>query len=306
MRILSSDEIDSALAFPELIETLLRAYRSRIVVPQPADFAIERPHETAGILKAIPAWSNFAAQGHTDRGYIGCGITLDLPQSDDAPDLGSSQSGSALYLLLSGTTGHPIALLDGVRLAVWRRCALHALATRYLAREDTSRLLVIGADPMLPSLIAAYAAVRNIRSVLLTSGAETFLDRLKAHANLKRITFGATDDLAGAVAGADMICCVSRSPIDLPGASLSPGVHIDVLEPDIRLDGDTLSQVRIFVGDRNETGILAGTEIAADLRELAKGEKAGRRFYGQMTHFHPGGSSGLADLAVAGHVFLRS
>ncbi len=306
MRILSSDEIDSALAYPELIETLLRAYRSRVVVPQPAGFSIARPHQTAGILKAVPAWSNFVAQGHTDRGYIGCGITLELPQSDDAPDIGSSQSGSALYLLLSGTTGHPVALIDGARLAVWRRCALHALATRYLAREDTSRLLVIGTDPMLPSLLAAYAAVRDIRSVLLTAGAEAFLDNFRTHPKLKRITFGVTDDLAGAVAGADMICCASRAPVDLPGPALSPGAHIDVLDPDSRLDEGTLSQVRIFVGDRNEAGALADEDIAADLRELAKGEKAGRRFYGQMTHFHPAGSSGLADLAVAGHVFLRS
>ncbi|MBD1547743.1 ornithine cyclodeaminase [Roseibium aggregatum] len=306
MRIISSDEIDSALAYPELIETLLRAYRSRIVVPQPAHFPIERPDETAGILRAIPAWSNFVAQGHTDRGYIGCGITLELPQSDDTPDIGSSQSGSALYLLLSGTTGHPVALLDGVRLAVWRRCALHALATRYLAREDTSRLLVLGSDPMLPSLLAAYTAVRDIRSVLLMGGAEAFLDRLRLHPKLKGVTFGATDDLAGAVAGADMICCASGCPLDLPGAALSPGVHIDVFDPGTRLEEDMLSQVRIFVGDRNEAGMLTGEEIAADLRELAKGEKAGRRFYGQMTHFHPGGSSGLADLAVAGHIYLRS
>ena len=306
MRIISSDEIDSALAYPELIETLLRAYRSRISVPHPAHFSIERPDETAGILKAIPAWTNFVTQGHTDRGYIGCGITLELPQTDDTPDIGASQSGSALYLLLSGTTGHPVALLDGVRLAVWRRCALHALATRYLAREDTSRLLILGSDPMLPSLMAAYAAVRGIRSVLLMAGAEVFLDRLQLHPKLKGITFGTTDDLAGAVAGADMICCASRSPLDLPVAAFSPGMHIDVLDPSTRLDEEMLSQVRIFVGDRNEAGELSGEEIAADIRELAKGEKAGRRFYGQMTHFHPGEPSGLADLAVAGHIYLRS
>jgi len=306
MRIISSDEIDNALAYPELIETLLRAYRSKTVVPTPAAFSIERPDETAGILKAVPAWTNFVAQGHCERGYVGCALTLDLPQTDDTPDIGSSRSGSALYLLLSGTTGHPVALLDGVRLAVWRRCALHALAARYLAREDTSRLLVVGADPMLPGLIAAYAAVRAIRSVLLTAGAEALLDRLQAQPGLKAITFGTTDDLAGAVAGADMICCASPSALSLPAAALSPGVHIDLFNPDACLDRDMLSQVRIFVGNRSEAGLLAGQEIAADLRELAKGEKAGRRFYGQMTHFHPGPSSGLADLAVAGHIFLRS
>lgn len=306
MRIISSDDIEGALAYPELIETLLRAYRSHTVVPQPARFTIERPKAAAGTLSALPAWTNFAAQGHTDRGYIGCGLSLDLPQTDAQTGSSVSHLASALYLLFSGASGHPIALLDGMRLSAWRKCSMHALAARYLAREDASRLLVLGANPMLVRLIEAYATVRNIRSVLLMAGAEASQTKLASEPELNGITFGTTDNLAGAVEGADIICFASSAVSELSGIELSPGVHIDVFDPACQLDPGLVSHTRVFVGDRNDADALAEEEIAADLHELARGEKAGRRFYGQITLFQTGEASGLADIAVAGHVFLRS
>lgn len=305
MRIISGNEIDTALNYPELIETLLRAYRSQTVVPEAAQFAIERPNTTDGMLRLSPAWTNFTAQGHTDRGYIGCSLALDLPQ-DSAQKENGPEPASALYLLFSGTSGYPIALLDGLTLGAWRKCAEHALATRYLAREDACRLLVLGATPLLARLIRAYTAVRKIRSVLLMEGAETMLSQLSSAPGLKDIQFGTTDDWAGAIDGADIICLASGSSTNLAGQNLAPGTHIDVIDPDSRLDRNLLAQTRIFASDRKDASSLSEEEIAADLYELSRGEKAGRRFYGQNTLFQSGRASGLIDIAVAGQVFLRS
>lgn len=304
MRIISADEIDSALSYPELLETLLRAYRSHTVVPRPARFDIARPGSTSGVLHTAPAWTNFDAQDHADRGYIGCGLSLSLPNG--SPDGEAGQSGSGLYALFSGSNGHPVALLDGTRMRAWRICALHAMAARYLSREDTGRLLVLGSDPLLPRLLAGYASVRTIRTVLLADGAELFLDALRSHAHLKQISFGTTDDLSGAVGGADMICVSSLSLPHLPCEELPPGVHIDVIGATGSLPEPLSSNARLFVSEHDASDSLGGFEIAADLRELIVGEKAGRRFYGQITLFSSGEPTALADLAVAGHVFLRS
>lgn len=304
MRIISADEIDSALSYPELLETLLRAYRSQTVVPAPARFDIARPGTVPGVLHTAPAWTNFDAQGHADRGYIGCALSLILPNG--SPETEAGQSGSGLYALFSGATGHPVALLDGTAMRAWRICALHAMAARYLSREDTDRLLVLGSDPLLPRLLAAYASVRPIRSVLLADGAEDLLDTFRSHAKLKQISFGTTDDIAGGVNGADMISVSAASLPHLPFEELPPGVHIDVLGAAGKLPEPLGSSARLFVSEHGASEGLAAYEIAADLRDLIVGDKAGRRFYGQITLFSSGEPTALADLAVAGHVFLRS
>ncbi len=305
MRIIASDEIESALSYPELIETLLRAYRSQTVTPAAASFDIARPEGGAGVLHAAPAWTNFLAQGHAERGYIGCSLSLTLTDAGTSPETGAP-SGSALYALMSGTTGHPIALLDGTRLNAWRKCAQHALAVRYLSREDTGRLLVLGDTPLLPRLLAAYSSVRDIRSVLLLQGAEAKLPELQSQTAFKHITFGETDDFSGAVQGADMICVASGGAGQLAGFDLTPGVHIDIFQTHNPIAAGQFPEVRIFVCDREKPEYRAEPDIAADLKELIQGEKAGRRFYSQQTLFQASEPSGLADLAIAGHVYLRS
>lgn len=137
-------------------------------------------------------------------------------------------------------------------------------------------------------------------------GAETMLSQLSSAPGLKDIQFGTTDDWAGAIDGADIICLASGSSTNLAGQNLAPGTHIDVIDPDSRLDRNLLAQTRIFASDRKDASSLSEEEIAADLYELSRGEKAGRRFYGQNTLFQSGRASGLIDIAVAGQVFLRS
>lgn len=304
MRVISGDEIETALRYPELIETLRRAYRSKTVTPAPAHFEIKRPDAKSGALHANPAWTNFQSQGHIDRGYIGCGLTVELPGSSDTS--GGQNDCSGVYLLLSGATGHPVALFDAPRLAAWRTCALHALAARYLAREDAHRLLVLGRHQLLPRLVSAYAAVRDIRSVLLLDGAEAQLKQLSSVADFAHITFGTSDDLSGALAGADMICCASAPNRNLMSSDLARGVHIDFICSDFRPTPSLLDAARIFVAERASPDIWQSAELAADLYDLAQGERAGRRFYNQITLFSSGSVSGLADLATAGHVFLRT
>ena len=74
---------------------------------------------------------------------------------------------SALYVLLDGATGHPVALLDGEALTLRRTAAASALASTYLSRADASTLLVIGAGALAPYLAAAHCAVRPITRVLV-------------------------------------------------------------------------------------------------------------------------------------------
>ena len=302
MRIISSDEIDACLEDRAVLETLRRAYRSNTIAPNVADLNINRLGPAPGHLTFQPAWTDFPAQGDLSRGYIGCSIALELPEKKGLA--------SSLYVLFSGTGGEPIALIDGARLNAWRTAGVHALAASYLSREDTSRLLVIGEDPRLPKVLSAYAAVRKFTSILLAGISGQTQKRITSHPALTNVHVGVTTEIIAAQEGADMICIAgpdsdSQSYHALTYLDPPAGCHIDVLDTSAVLPSDLLEEARLFSSD---LAAHPRTELewAADLKELAQGSKAGRRYYGQRTLFLPGSQSGLTDYALAAHIFLRS
>ncbi len=302
MRIISSDEIDACLEDRAVLETLRRAYRSSTVAPKASPLPIGRLNQQQGALTVQPAWTDFTQQGDVKRGYIGCSLALDLPEQTGLS--------SSLYLLFSGSGGQPIALLDGMRLTVWRTAGVHALGASYLSREDTSRLLVIGDDPRLPRLVCGYAAVRNLTSILLAGVSPEIQKRIAALPALKGVNVGITNEIYAAQEGADMICIAG--PENETGTHhaltyLDPpaGCHIDVLDPEAQLPTELLQEARLFTTDLSEPP-RPDLEWAADLKDLTQGTKAGRRYYGQRTLFLPAPRTGLADYALAAHVFLRT
>ena len=114
---------------------------------------------------------------------------------------------------------------------------------------------------------------------------------------------------------------ISPEPLVL-GDWLSPGSHLDLVgafRPDLRESDDAaVTKARLFVDTRAgalseagdlvqpiAAGIISPEDIAADLSELCRGEKAGRRFYDQVTLFKSTGTA-IEDLAAAIHVFRRA
>lgn len=314
MRIVSSEDIETVLLPRELVETLRRAYRSDTITPDPTRQDIERVGEISGKMRLSPAWTNFRAQGHTDRGYIGCGITVEVP-AETRDDAVSSVSQSDVYMLFSGQNGRPIALFDGARLAQWRQSALHALAVHYLSRADASYLLILDPEALSFRQLSSILSVRDIRHVLFMDhpvtgaspgSAEQIVRSFGSHADFGKIHFSSTDDLKGAVTGADVVLATDRTLGLLEECPPPEGSHISVVGDTPNVPDSLMSAARLFVGDRQDWVAQTLDDVAADLRELAQGQKAGRRFYRQITLFAGGDTSGLADFATAGHVFLRS
>ena len=302
MRVISADEIDTCLDDRDVLETLRRAFRSNTVVPLAPDLTIDRLDQTAGYLAVQPAWTNFAAQQDVTRGYVGCSLRLNLPENKN--------SVSSLYLLFSGTGGQPIALIDGMRMSAWRTAGVHGLAVSYLSREDTARLLVIGDDPRLPRLLSAYAAVRNLKSILFAGTSPEVRKKVSNQPAFASVHLGVTSEIHAAQEGADMICVAgpdSGSGTYDALTYLDPpvGCHVDVLEPSAALPFELLEEARLFSTDLS-VAPRQELEWAADLSDLAKGTEAGRRYYGQRTLFLPGNRTGLSDFALAAHIFLRS
>lgn len=322
MRSISADEIDRALDYPALIAALDDAFRADIVVParhhhtiarggKQADTGQAEHRQADATLLIMPAWHGDAG------GFIGCKLATIFP---DNARLGKP-SLYGQYLLLSGATGEPLAVLDGRVLTAWRTGAASALAARYLARPDAAHLVMIGAGALAPHLVRAHAAVRPIRRVTLWNRS-----RARAVATAFALAAGGietevTDDLAAAVREADIVSCatLATEPV-LTGAWLKAGTHVDLVgsfTPKMReADDRVLTRARLFVDTRGalkEAGDLTGplrrkviapADIRGDLSELCRGTVKGRRNAREITLFKSAGTA-VEDLAAAALVWNR-
>jgi len=310
MRILAASDVAGALDLESTVERLRQAWRGQEVQPEPMELDLPALEGPGATLSLLPAWQ-------LGR-FIGLRVTTAFPGNEerDAPVEMSS------YLLLDGRSGQPVALIDGALLVRRRAAATSALAAGYLARPDSERLLMIGAGAMAAHLIEAHAKVRPICNVLIWSRNPARAKRLAKRMDRRDFRVSATDDLADAVRGAHVICSATRSPDPLiEGAWLQDGQHLDLVgstRPQVcECDAATLERGRLFVDSREETprrsgeiaaalatGAIQPGDIAADLFELTRGERAGRRYYDQITLFKSVGL-GLADLAAAQLVLQR-
>ncbi|MEP3278370.1 MAG: ornithine cyclodeaminase family protein [Stappiaceae bacterium] len=319
MRVIPAVEINRVLTFRELIECLRAAFRSDTVSPVRHHHGISRPGGEDATLLLMPAWTDFVSQGSTTRGYIGVKLVSVFPDNH----IHKRPSVMGTYMLLSGQTGEPLAVFDGQSLTLWRTAAASALASGYLARDDAHRLLMVGAGALAPYLIKAHASVRPISEVIIWNRNPASAEALAGALDLPGISVQASSDLEGAARGADVISCatMSRDPL-VQGEWLAPGTHLDLVggfTPEMRETDDlSVETARLFVDTRAgalqeagdivqplQSGLITEQDIAADLFELCRGTKAGRRHYNQITLFKSVGAS-IEDLAAAQHIFLRT
>lgn len=221
MHVISSAEIDRVLTFPALVDALADAFRGDFVTPVRHHHEIDRPGQHATLL-LMPAWSGPATQD----GYVGVKVVTVFPDNGQK----SLPSVQGTYLLMDGATGEPRAALDGSRLTVWRTAAASALAARHLAREDASRMAMVGAGALAPFLIRAHMSQRPIREVKLWNHRHERAESVAAELRAQGLPVTATADLEGAVREADLVSCatLSTAPI-VKGAWLKDGAHLDLV-----------------------------------------------------------------------------
>ena len=304
MRILGYSEVVSALDFPALVEALRQMFRAGAEVPLRHHHAIPAPGGRDATLLLMPAWQ-------TGR-HIGIKVVTVFPDNrvHDKPSV------MGAYLLLDGRTGEPLAMMDGPALTARRTAAASALAASYLARPDCERLLMVGTGALASHLIEAHASVRPIVNVLVWGRNPEKAAKLAHRISRRNLKVAATTDLANAVRGAHVISCATLSERPLiEGYWLPLGVHLDLVggfRPDMReADDDCVRRARVFVDTRAgalkeagdivqpiKSGVLREDDIAGDLFDLTRGQRAGRRYHDQITMFKSVGTA-IEDLAAA-------
>lgn len=206
-------------------------------------------------------------------------------------------------LLHDGETGDLLAIVNAEAVTAIRTAAVSAVATRLLAREDSSILAVLGTGTQAKSHLEAIPLVRSIKEVRTFSR-----------------NGGTARSAEEAVRGADIIVTATsaKEPI-LKREWIAPGTHINAVGSSIpstrELDTDTVASASLFVDRRESTVVESGDylfaakerpiEIKAEIGELLLGKAQGRKSNEEITLFK---SLGLAveDLASAAFLFEKA
>lgn len=304
MLVLDAAQTGAALPWDGLIKALADMFARGCVMPVRHHHDVEVPGEADATLLLMPAWQ--------PGDYIGVKMVSVFPgnQGRGLPAIHGS------YLLSSGRTGELLAIVDGGELTARRTAAASALAARYLAREDASRLLMVGTGRLSTNVIEAHASVRPIRQVAIWGRDPKKAEATARDLDLKGIEISVATDLASAAREADVISCatLSSEPLIL-GEWLKPGAHLDLIgafKPTMReTDDRAVSRASIFVDTREgalseggdivqplRAGIITQEAIRADLFDLARGKHTGRTSPDEITLFKSVGAA-LEDLAGA-------
>jgi ornithine cyclodeaminase len=278
----------------------------RLLMQQPADGG-----ETDAFL-IWPGWKRGEA--------LGIKLVTSFPSNPSARGLPAIQ---AVYVLFDGTDGRPTHVIDATATTYWKTAADSALGARFLARENSRTLAVLGAGALAPWLVAAHRAVRpSLERVRIwnrtPSKAEALAERLRGEG----LDAVAVADAGTAVREADIVTCATsaRSPV-LRGAWLQPGTHVDLVggfTPEMReSDDETVRRATIFVDSRRFTvgvcgdlvqpmrdGVIAEDAVLGDLFDLCTRRVRGRRSPEEITLFKNGGGAHL-DLMTAGYLAAR-
>ncbi|PTM39339.1 ornithine cyclodeaminase family protein [Bosea sp. 124] len=306
MKLFGPDEIDAALTFPGLIDTLAEAFRGEAVVPPRTHHQIARPGEEA-VLLIMPAWS----APDSETAYLGTKIvsvffangTRNLPGVMGA------------YLLMNGRTGEPLAVMDGNRLTLWRTAAASALASRYLSNPEASSMLMVGAGGLAPFLIKAHRAVRPLTDIAIWARRPEAAEAVVAELARDGIEARAVVDLEGEARTADIISCATNATQPLiHGRWLKRDAHLDLVGAFTmqmrEADADALERARVVVDSEKaideggdiaigiDEGNYTAEKIAGTLTDLCHGRIVGRAEEGEITLFKSVGVS-LEDLAAA-------
>jgi ornithine cyclodeaminase len=300
-----ANAVRARLSFPALVDRLAEAFADPdMVVPVRHHHTVPVPGAPDATLLLMPAWRTGKHVGLKSVTVFPGNGRVGLP------------SIMGVYLLLSGETGLPVALLDGPMLTVRRTAAASALAARTLARPDAHRLTVIGTGALAPHLAEAHASVRKITHITIVGRDLAKAQQTAASLHGLADHLDATTDIATAVRSADIVSCatLAQEPV-IHGAWLAPGTHVDLVggfTPTMReADDAAITRAELYCDTRAgalheagdlcqplRAGLISEDSIRGDLFDLVRGTARLRSSPEAITLFKSVGTA-IEDLAAA-------
>ncbi len=228
----------------------------------------------------------------------------------------------ALMVLNSTKTGAPLAVMDGTTLTNLRTGAAGGVAAKYLSREDSRVVGLVGLGRQARTQLRAIMEVRDIRMVKIFDRSSESTVAFKVEMENEMGVEIESEPNAHEVCDCDIL--VTTTPVKSPVVKagwIREGTHINAIGADAagkeELDPMILKNAKVIVdaiqqashsGEVNvpiSTGIFSVNEIYAELGQVVSGIKQGRENDGDITVFD---STGLAiqDVVTADLAYQRA
>lgn|SRR5262245_17518806 len=209
----------------------------------------------------------------------------------------------AFYILLSATTGAPLAIMEGRFITAVRTAATSAVATKFMAGHGPKQLAIVGAGVEGAFHIEAMREVCDITRVLIASRSKGRAEALVEETRTRLALKAEATTAAEAASSSNLICTCTTSPNPLfEGRTVQPGTHINAIgafAPDTReLDTETILRARVIIDAQSAAGREAGelliplnegaitpSHIKGELADLVSGKIPGRTSPSEITVF---------------------
>ena len=255
-----------------------------------------------------------------ERPYFAAKLNANFPENGVRLGLPTIQG---VLALCDASNGMPLAVMDSMAITAMRTAAATAVAAKYLAREACDTALICGCGGQAPWQLRALCPVRRPRRIYAydrdASKAAAFAERMESELSIPVAVVG---DLAEAVASSDIvITCTTASRFLIARGMVKPGTFVAAVGADNELkqeiDPLLLAHATVVVdlleqccaiGDLHhaiDAGLMARSDVHAELGEIIAGVKPGRTRADEITVFDSSGTA-LQDAAAAAAVYRRA
>lgn len=300
-RYLSERDIDALLSMDDTIEVLDQALRE-----QGRGEAMNRPRQRvmadSTMLHVLPA-------------------SLPSAESLGLKAYTTGPNGAKFWLLLFGTGGELKSIMEADRIGQLRTGAASGVATRYMSREDSRTVAMIGTGYQARTQLEAVCAVRPIERVKVWSRKRENVERYcREMGEQLGLPLEPADNAEAAVRDADVVITMTsaKEPV-VKGEWLAPGTHLNVAGSNKashrEIDAAAVAAARLVVADDLEQSKVESGDLLAAVREgalawervqelskVVAGELPGRYDPDDVTLFKSHGV-GLWDVAAASRAF---
>ncbi len=208
--------------------------------------------------------------------------------------------------------------MDGTDITSYRTGAAAAIASKYLARQDSDTLGIIGAGQQAYTQIMAHTQLFNFSLIKVFDPSTVAAEKLIK--SFPQLSFKICS--LQETAGSDIVCTLtpSRAPF-LKKEWIVPGTHINAIGADAKgkeeLEPDLLKEATVVVDDIRQAstageinvpvskGLFSIGEIYGTLGEIIAGRKLGRKDKKTITIFDSTGVA-IEDIATAKLVYEKA
>ena len=311
--LISEDDVNDILTMDDALQAVEEALREKgsNKVQMPAKTYISfKKYE--GDFRTMPSY----LEGPDIAGVKVVNVHPNNPKTYHAPSV------MATILLIDPKTGAIFAIMGGTTITAMRTGAISGLATKYLARNESTSLAMVGAGTQSKTQLSAISKVLELKVVRVYDKNHDAMKRFMEEAEGRYpFTITASNSIEECVRDVDVISTITpvTSPI-IKDEWISPGTHINAIGADApgkqELDPEILKRATIVVDDLEQaahsgeinipltTEAITMKDVYGELSEVIVGKKMGRTSKDEITIFDSTGLS-ILDIATAHMVYKK-